>query len=601
MWKVQTTAVEKLYLRPYANTWWRGQLPTSRSRYILLGVVDQHDGWRIAIDGELRATELEDGRIVYALTKEADGEGLTKLAYIDHVFIDRQLHALLRHYIYHDRTVWSYLRLPAGGALIVLLAGLIIAIPKDAERMRLRREGRVIEGPEMVSVAEFNRRMKSDGVSFDHFRKSWVNRLCGKGLTQLRIPREMERLHFMIVGDTGAGKSALIRQLLLQVRARGEAAIINDPAMEYLPQFYDQTRGDVVLNPLDSRFPFWTPSMEITNEAEALAIATSMFPEQNEHNRFFVDATREIFAHLICLRPTPEELIKWMCNAEEIDRRLKGTHLAAMIDPHAGPQRAGVLGSLNLAGGALKLLPREKDTSQRWSAVEWAKRRKGFVFITSHATVQERLQPLVSMWLDQLMLRLMNEGHTNKPPVWFVLDEAADLKHLPQMAKALTQNRKSNNPMVLGFQGKDQVEMFYGKLGKTMLAQPIIRIYLKTGEPEAAEWIEKALGQVYVERLRETWTAAPGGQRSLSETIDPPRAEPLVPFSKIMGLSRLQGYLKCGNLVVELSTRYIHPTSRCEKFIERPVHIQRADNVADNSCLRTPDSELQSGNGMFFE
>ena len=69
--------------------------------------------------------------------------------------------------------------------------------------------------------------------------------------------------------------------------------------------------------------------------------------------------------------------------------------------------------------------------------------------------------------------------------MWFLLDEAADLKHLPQLPKAMTQNRKSNNPMVLGFQGKDQIETFYGKLGKTMLSQPNTRIYLKTGEPDA--------------------------------------------------------------------------------------------------------------------
>ena len=45
------------------------------------------------------------------------------------------------------------------------------------------------------------------------------------------------------------GKSAAIRQVLSQIWDRGETAIVYDPALEYLPQFYTESRGDVVLNP----------------------------------------------------------------------------------------------------------------------------------------------------------------------------------------------------------------------------------------------------------------------------------------------------------------------------------------------------------------
>jgi hypothetical protein len=345
------------------------------------------------------------------------------------------------------------------------------------------------------------------------------------------------------------------------------------------------------------RCPFFTPSDEVTHEAEALTIAASFFPEQGEHSRFFVDAARRIFAHLLSLRPTPEELISWMCHPDEIDRILAGTELAIMIDRQAGPQRAGVLGSLNMAGSAPKLLPREKDTVQRWSTVEWAKQRKGWIFITSTPTAQEQLQPLVSMWLDLLMLRLMNDGHTTKMPAWFVLDEAADLKHLPQLTKALTQSRKSNSPIVLGFQGIDQVNMFYRGLGKTILSQPSTRIYLKTGEPDAAKWISNAIGEVQIERLRETQSVA-GGKRSFSEVIDPPRPEPLVPYSKMLGLSRLQGYMKCGNLVVELSTRYIDIPKRCEGLIQRPVEVRSSDK---NERAKGPAEPPINRDNLFFE
>ena len=174
----------------------------------------------------------------------------------DVILNSQQLHAQLAHYIYQDQTLWDYIQRPAYGALIVFIYGLLVAVPKDSARARVRRYGRVVDGPELVSAAEFNRRTPSDGVGFDHIESGWFNRLRRQSVMQVRIPREMERYHIMIVGDTGSGKSALFRQLLMQIRARGEAAIVYDPAMEYLPQFYDARRGDIILNPLDARAPY---------------------------------------------------------------------------------------------------------------------------------------------------------------------------------------------------------------------------------------------------------------------------------------------------------------------------------------------------------
>ena len=84
------------------------------------------------------------------------------------------------------------------------------------------------------------------------------------------------------MGDSGTGKSALIRQILCQLEDRGDTAIVYDPALEYTPQFYDPARGDVILNPLDVRSPYWSPGDELRHDAEALTLATSLFPDRPE-------------------------------------------------------------------------------------------------------------------------------------------------------------------------------------------------------------------------------------------------------------------------------------------------------------------------------
>jgi type IV secretory pathway TraG/TraD family ATPase VirD4 len=105
-----------------------------------------------------------------------------------------------------------------------------------------------------------------------------------------------------------------------------------------------------------------------------------------------------------------------------------------------------------------------------------------------------RLVPLMSLWLDMLVLRLMSVGHASQRPVWFILDELASLQRLPQLHTAITENRKSNNPVVLGFQGRSQIETRYGHDAEAMLSQPATKIFLRTSEPHAAKWILDTIG-----------------------------------------------------------------------------------------------------------
>ena len=62
----------------------------------------------------------------------------------------------------------------------------------------------------------------------------------------------------------------------------------------------------------------------------------------------------------------------------------------------------------------------------------------GWLFLPSTPTQRESLRPLLSMWLDSLILRLMEFGQKGVPPVWFMLDELASLQQLPQLPTVIT-------------------------------------------------------------------------------------------------------------------------------------------------------------------
>jgi hypothetical protein len=535
---------------------------TTTGRYRLLEV-ETSAGFRVALDEEVELAVGTGADAGFQLTDAARAVGDRSVAWRDASYSHAALAAFLARWIYREKTLAVLLQPACWSGLAALALGLLVALPADAARTRERRHGRRLKGPELVSPARFTRRVRGDGLAFIQqprlFRRTRV----------VQIPRALESSHVLVIGDSGTGKSALIRQLLTQIEARGDTAIVYDPALEYTPQFYAVERGDVLLNPLDARSPYWTPSDEWRHEAEALTLATSLFPDRHHENAFFTEAPRRIFAHLLTLRPTPEQLAWWLCHDDEIDRCLAGTAYATMIDRQAPAQRSGVLASLNMVADTLKLLPSERDASHRWSAAAWAAAwPHGWLFLTSTPETRPRLIPLTSLWLDLLVLRLMNQGQPRPHPTWFILDELASLQRLPQLHTAITENRKSNNPVVLSFQGRSQLETRYGHDAEAMLSQPATKIFLRTSEPHAAKWIADTIGEIETERLRESRSSSRGGQQSYGLER---QVEPLVMASEITGLASLRGFLKLGNLVVRLTFPFIDVPRRAAALIERPA------------------------------
>ena len=241
--------------------------------------------------------------------------------------------------------------------------------------------------------------------------------------------------------------------------------------------------------------------------------------------------------------------------------------MAFYIDQNAGPQRAGVLSSLGIVAKSFRLLPTKKEAHGEWNARSWSKTRKGWVFITSRPTERNTLRPLHSLWIDLLVMRLMNEPAPNQKTVWFVIDELASLQRLPQLHTALTEARKSKNPMVLGFQGRAQLQAIYGdKLAEVMVSQPATKLFMKTAEPNAAQWISKAIGYVEIERVKET--KHDGAKQGRNYSLDR-QIEPLVMESQITGLDDLHAYLKHGNNVARFDFKYVSLPKSTPGFVSR--------------------------------
>ena len=527
------TYFQQAYLRIYAGSAMRlwGESGPYRIAYRIEGKQKQ-----AAVDRDLSDAAVSAGK--------------AKLKWEIGTYNNAELHRWLKQAIYGGQSPWLLLWAAAWrvGAC-VLLVGLAVALPHDQERRRVLKHGRRIKGPELVTAVEFNRRQQSNGIGFitkeRRTPEEFLLRCDGK---MVRVPRARESEHFLLMGDRGAGKSSLIRQILRQVEGRGETAIVYDPALEYTAQFYEPERGDVILNPLDARMPYWMPCDEVRHEAEAEGLVAALFQDDPRTNPSSALA-RQIFARLLVEPPkrTPEELLAILRDERELAKRWKDV----------GPQRGGIMAALNRASDALQLLPRKAEAKTSWTATEWAGQRKGWLFIASPPEFRERLRPLLSMWLDMLALRLMSRDKPGACPVWFLLDELQGLHALPHLQAAISETRRVKNPVVLGLRGRRQLEELYGGKAEALLRQPATKVFLRTKEENSAQWISQSIGEVETERVRDTRKDGifrdmrRGARTRQLERL----VEPLVNDVEIASMSDLHGYVKSGNLVARLSFR----------------------------------------------
>ena len=337
------TPLQQFYTPIYLRTARRAVLFNGSHKYQLL-----YAGWRERPEPSLRPSQTcrlvrlspQAGKhIPLALSAAAEARGLRmfSIAAQQQKYIDAVSTPTSRTPSYGGDRLRDIYQLPLLFGFLSLLAQLPFSIRKDIRRRKELKYGRRLKGPVLLTPRQFNKTVSGDGIGF----------VTTEAKEMMRIPLQAESQHIELMGDTGAGKTTLIMQVLRQIQSRGHAAIVYDPACEFIQRFYDEKREDIVLNPLDERCPYWGPSEELRRKAEAKAIAASLYqPTSDKKGEFFTETPQKIFAHLLTYGPNPQQLVEWLSKPAEIDQRVQGTEMEAMIAKGAQQQRNGVLASL---------------------------------------------------------------------------------------------------------------------------------------------------------------------------------------------------------------------------------------------------------------
>lgn len=358
--------------------------------------------------------------------------------------------------------------------------------------------------------------------------------------------------HFGMYGNNGTGKTQLMKQLAYYAKVNGYCCVMNCAKDgEFIQEFFEPERGDIILNPKDVRCPYWLNWKEFRDEAEARSWARSLFPAHpnNPQAEFWDDYARNLVSFLVSSARTPLDchaLAKILISEDEIARRVNGTEFGQLFDAEGGGSsnmRTSVIQTVNQIGYALRMMPRRDEATHEFCIREWAEHRKGWIFLSSTELTSESVLPLQSAWIDMILNQLLSGGEQANRVI-LILDELDSLKQLPKLQRAMTKLRSSGNIIAIGVHDVSQLEDRYGKQADTIFAEAGTKFILRTAGDKSSKRLEQLIGEEEVRLVRQSRTAGIMGGNERDTYSGPEEvSKPLIKASEIQGLPDLTGYM----------------------------------------------------------
>lgn len=474
--------------------------------------------------------------------------------------------------------------------LISTISGLVVAlffITMVSIWLKMRGEKHteniLLKGDKIASAAVTKKLIKKQNMDSD------------LQLGSLPLIKNSETAHIIFHGTVGSGKSNAIKELLDQIRKRGDRAIIYDKSCNFLEEFFDPTK-DILLNPLDERGHEWNLWNECRDSADFDSLAAAQIPMPlSSQDPFWVNAARTIFSATAYEMRKDEDksitkLLQTLLTSDLnlIQKYLKGTEAETLTSDKIEKTAVSIKSVL---ATYLKSLKYVKEGDDAFSIRKWIQNdnANNWLFITSLGDRHETLKPLITAWLDIAVNSLLSLTPSQERRIWLVLDELPSLHQLPYFTQTLSESRKFGGAVVIGIQNYAQLTKLYGyDGGKEISALFNTRCMFRQPDPEIAKWSALNLGEAITDEVREGISY---GANTMRDGISINRVEttkPLVSFSEIMSLPNLSAYIR-------LPGRY--PVSVVDfKFTARAKKntgfVQRSD--FDKATLKSLDALFET-------
>ena len=379
--------------------------------------------------------------------------------------------------------------------------------------------------------------------------------------------------HFKLIGTTGTGKSTVIQELLAMALERGDRAVITDPDGGYLARLYDPGRGDVILNPFDSRSVQWDPFAEVRQPYDAEQLASSLIPSTEDasarewrgYARTFLTAVVRR-CHEMDRRDAAE---LWRLIAMAPTAELRPIVAGTPAQPFLEPENARMFGSIrSVAGSAAAALEYvQAQRARAFSVRDWIESGRGALFLPYQASQIAALRTIIATWARLAIFQTMSRDGLERR-LWLAVDELDALGAIDGLKDALARLRKFGGCCVLGFQSLAQVSSTYGGGdAQTIVENCGNTLIFRCSASEhggTSQFASRLIGEREVARRTITRGRDSGGSpwergwRRSTNVSEQRLTEPAVLPAELEQLPDLTGYLKIASSAAWLKVRLRH-------------------------------------------
>ena len=412
-------------------------------------------------------------------------------------------------------------------------------------------------------------------------------------LANIPLVKDSEVQHILLTGSTGVGKSVAIKELMDQVRTKGQRAIVYDIDGAFVPNYY-RSEKDILLNPLDERSPAWNIWQECKDMADFDTAALSMMPEHLAgSDPFWIRSAHTIFSSAaLQLAKKNKKKTKYLLDAifdddlERLTDLVAGTPAASLVSKEIEKTALSIKATLSTYCKSLLYL-KEEAVNDLFSIRNWIESEKNdsWLFISCNTQKIGAIKPLLSIWLDVAAKSILSLSPANDRRLWFFLDELPSLHKLPSLMDALSRGRKFGACFVAAVQDVHQLHSVYGKNDAESLTSLFnTKLFYRTQEPSTAAWMSKIMGTLELIEKKENTSYGAHEMRDGVSVNQERRKDFVIKDSQFLELEDLQAYLRLpGNWpITKLQFKVKDRKANCEAFVPRELEL--TDTIALNNA-----------------
>lgn len=381
------------------------------------------------------------------------------------------------------------------------------------------------------------------------------------------LPYSAESEGLLILGGTGSGKTKSAVNLLVKgALKRGDRLVILDTKGDFTAALFGKP-GVQLLAPWDTRSVQWDISKDMPRgflDAEMLGNAV-LPPIPNDHQPVFRDSAFSIFAGaLACLQhagnlswatlwDTVTDLGKLHKVLSTYDSGLRGLSAIGGKDD-AVKFQSNMLSKTAWLPHLVKAWPKPSFSIRSWMREEG----EGVLILRYASDFPELSRSLCSMVASILIAELLSWPVTNAKPVWFFLDEVAQLGiKIGSLAEGITAGRERGGRFVLATQDVTRLWSIYGREeGQSILNSLRTLVAFWAGDKTNAEYCADCLGAKQEQTIK-TFSDGKntqnlhlfGGGTSHNESVNLRDTE-LVKPGEIMDLGKGEAFLRVPGLPI---------------------------------------------------